>query len=227
MVITDNYLIGHIPRTGGHTLTLLYKNLLLPEYQISATLDNIGDHDKHRPFSALSPSSNAHKEYVLTLRRLPSLIMSWMVMCAGRLTHDQPKVTRGGIWPDYQPMPVIPKAAVLDKSISLAGYHFAMLPDVLLRGFLPDQISFAIRLEHFLDDLHQFLLTREHLTVGKDIFRTKATHLLSSTPKQPLQYNKDVFRFFETHEVRRMYNNNPLWSNVERRFYGALLSQAL
>jgi len=224
MIIGKNFAWAHIPRTGGdiiRELFLLINQLL--KGKLIKKIDGYSALQKHRTFT--EAKIKADQILILSIRRLPNFIMSWIVMCAGKLHIEDEKCYQGGVWPDFDyPLPVPSKKQLLDPKESYGpeffhehyGQNFAILPDYLLKKYMGNYfINRWLRLEHLKYDFLEFIQTIELLNSQQ----IKAIQEFQYTVKQPFEYDHDVKRFFSADEIKILYDNNPLWKKIEGDLY--------
>lgn len=224
MIIGKKFVWTHIPRTGGDVTAELFKfaNRLL-KGRLIETANSLTVHSKHDTFERKKIDSN--KKSVLNIRRLPSFIMSWIIMCAGRLNIKDKKCFKGGIWPEYnQPLPIPSKKQLFNTKESYGsdyfhkyyGGNFATLPDYLLKQYIDGYfISHWIRIEDLKEDFLKFIVSAEKVN-GQQI---EAIKQYQFTTKKPFNYNHTIEDFFSIGELQTLYSNNPLWQNIENRLY--------
>ena len=225
MITGKNFACAHIPRAGGDVTTELFEltNELM-NHNLIITVDSRAGHWKHDTFTA----RNIKHGFVLALnmRRLPSFIMSWIIMCAGRLRVEDPKNYGGGVYPHYGLcLPAPSKKQLLDKNESYGPsfFHehysrsFATLPDSILGKYMSGyHIDHWIRIEHLNEDFLKFI---KAITGTIDEQQAEAIRQYKCIAKKPLIYNHNVEDFFSKSELQILYDNNPLWRDIEERIY--------
>lgn len=224
MIVGHRFAWGHIPRTGGEITTELFvtANMLLGGRLLNGP-QVTSSHRIHDTFRQRNIGDEV--TLALNIRRLPEFLMSWIVMCAGRLREHEPKCFRGGVWPDYDyPLPVPTRAQLLDPDEPYGGEYFAWhyggrlstLPDTLLLRYTAGYtIARWLRLEHLKDDFLSFVTAFEPMNPAQRdaIYR----HVYSV--KQPFGYDHNAAHYFAADEIKTLYRNNPLWAAVEESAY--------
>lgn len=224
MIIGKSFTWAHIPRTGGDAtrgLFLLASQLL--RKKLIKKMDNYQIIRKHDTFDKLKIRPD--QTLILNIRRLPSFIISWIIMCAGRLRTEDEKCFEGGVWPEFDyPLPVPSKRQLFDSDESYGpnffhkhyGKSFATLPDYLLKKYMGNYfISRWFRLEYLKHDFLEFIQTFEPLSLRQ----IKAIQRFRYTTKQPFKYDHRVMKFFSADEIEIIYDNNPLWREIESGLY--------
>jgi len=223
VIIGENFAWGHIPRTGG---TLTACRFVEAARLCGAALSVDGDlsHSKHDPFPARAVEG---KVLVLSVRRLPSLYLSWLVMMSGRLRPGDPVCGDygGGVWPCYVPLPTPTRGQVLGVEdyrvrdfVDVYG-PLRCFPDAYLRSFTDDgrlKVDHHIRLE-FLDRDFRRVAVALGMDYDEDAFRPVAPGA-----KVVFSYDHDVAGYFSEGDLEVLYANNPLWAAMEAEVYGGV-----
>ena len=222
MIVGAKFAWGHIPRTGGDITSELFRvvDKSLGGHFISKR-DPMGSHSKHDTFD---PEAEG-KLLVLNIRRLPSFMMSWIVMCAGCLREEDSILPhRGGVWPKFERLPVPSKLQLLNPIESygpeyfrkLYSSSFATLPDSLLEQYIGSRtINIWLRLEHLREDFVQFMKQIE-VTNPRTLKRIRRRKFRA---KKPIGYNHSVEEYFSKDEIAILYKNNPTWAAIEAKVY--------
>ena len=134
------------------------------------------------------------RELVLSVRRLPSFVLS-----------------------QFQHRLVDGREAVLPTPEQMADDYMG---DFYLRlytdeGRLP--IAHWLRSECIREDLLAFL-ARHHELDAQQLERVR-----NMATKPSLNYPHDVFAYFQSADLERLYRTNPRWAEMERQVYGDLL----
>jgi len=224
MIIGKKFAWGHIPRTGGDITAELfqYANRLF-DGQLIERMDGPANLSKHYTFK--ENELKADGAFILNIRKLPSFILSWVIMCSGRLRTEDKKCFQGGVWPYfYETLPVPTKKQLLDPCEAYGppffhkhyGRSFATLPDDLLKKYTDGYfINFWIRLERLKEDFIRAVELVEKLNEQQK----EKIMQYQYTVKSPFAYNHNVKDFFSESELRTLYENNPLWCEIERKTY--------
>lgn len=222
MIIGRDFAWGHIPRTGGDITAELF--LLAHGFDggLIVTADSPGNLNKHDTFDECGIPDDM--PCVLNIRRLPGFLMSWIIMCSGRLRPCDERCFSGGIWPPFTPLPLPTKRQILDPSAPYGpdyfhkyyGGCFATLPDFLLRQHVGERDVRWLRLEYLKADFLEFIATVSHLTPGQASTIMRHKYMI----KRPFKYDHCVASFFTPDEIETLYGNNPLWGKIEREHAG-------
>ena len=192
MIIGDRFIWLHLPKTGGTSASRLFAELAIP----SVVADDQSLDIKHESIEARipdwEPEQNSKPIYI-TLRRLPQWLLSdWH--------HKKLKMGLD--------IPFEPARSGLFYSLRLGGVWVAA--DYWMRYFHIEHCTGVIRLEHLEDDVQAKI----------------APLLPRDTP--PLRFPKDnvnhysrqLSAFFSPSDLKRIYENNPIWQQQEQIAYG-------
>jgi hypothetical protein len=190
MVIGERFAWGHIPKTGGDATQALFG--LFPELIVSAD-----PHDTNRKHSLFRDreAEVAGKLLALNIRRLPSWVLS-------RTQHE---ATRG-VYPEYRPLP-------MQSPHRMADTQF---PDGWISYFTGNgrlSIGRWLRMEFLAEDFLDFI------SEFTDVAEEKRSQVLEIGRVNQVEYDHEVLHWFTESQVRRMYENNPLWHAVEKEVY--------
>lgn len=193
MVIGENFAWAHLPKTGGDATLSMFK--LFPDLVEFA--DPEDSNDKHADFRARAQMIRG-KLLVMNIRRLPEWALS-------RAHH----VSRWGIYPDYEPMPMATPEELASSSF----------PDSRLMvhtdecRFWPDR---WLRMETLADDFLDFVSSL------RDVTDAERERVAALGPVNSAEYDRDLELWFTPEQIRRMYLNNPCWATLEQEQYGGL-----
>lgn len=141
-----------------------------------------------------SGAGAAGKTRVLNIRRLPAWILS----------YSQHKSVYG-TYPDYTP-------SIRDSPEQMVENP---APDRHLSAYLDGgAIGCWLRVEHLPDDFLTFV--SQYAAV--DVDRERAVRELPRT--NAMSYDRNISHWFSEDQILRLYANNPLWAEIERRVYG-------
>jgi hypothetical protein len=193
VVIGRRFAWAHLPKTGGDaTCTML---LAVPGLVQFA--DPLDSNDKHMPFFGREQEVTG-KLLAMNIRRLP----------AWALSGAQHKATYG-VHPDYRPVPLESFEEISRRTDA----------DDLLR-WMTDHGRFRVarwlRAERLEDDV--LALLAELGIEGPEV----RDAVLSVGRVNVGSYDHGRAARFTDAQVRRLYELNPTWAEVERRVYGAL-----
>lgn len=192
MIWTPHFVIGHIGRTGGDAAKII----------IHYTLRYGGESHELEPnlrFTGLfdadkhRPFDGTEPMRVLSFRRLPAFILS---------IRQHHKVY-----------------ARVDLGDGEACSYLTNGDDEL-RRFTADgtwSVDKWLRCEYLRDDICA-LLTE----IYRERFNNKMKAVLySAETKATVPYNHNVFDFFTSKQLYRLYEKNPRWAEIEYRLYGS------
>ncbi|CAK6702002.1 hypothetical protein [Synechococcus sp. CBW1107] len=195
MIVADTFLWLHLPKTGGTTMTRLFRELNLPGIAVDAD-DTPAKHDSIALRESLGRWKAGQRRRFITARRLDAwLISDW---------HHK---RRHMNLPD---LPFEPVRSGLSYSLRLGGTWVAA--DWWLQYFGLTSEVCALRLEHFTADFNQHLLP----------LLPPGTPALHSPPRENAKPVVDpAFEpWFSAADRARIHAVNPRWSAWERSLYG-------
>lgn len=191
MVIGRDFAWAHLPKTAGDAT----HRMLCAVPGLVLFADPPESNDKHLPFFARE-SEVAGRLLVMNIRRLPAWILS---AAHHRAAH--------GVHPEYRPLPL----ATADEMAETTD------PDDLLR-WMTDHGRFPVdrwlRAERLQDDVLALLGE-----LGERSDRARAA-VAAVGRVNAGSYHRDLGDRFTEAQLRRAYERNPGWAEVERRVYG-------
>ena len=194
MVIGERFAWAHLPKTGGMATERMFR--LFPGLVLFADPDDTDE--KHATFRARRRMLDG-KLLAMNLRRLPSWVLS-------RAQY----VSREGIWPDYEPIPMAPAQELAESSFPDSRIHL-----------YTDDGRFAIerwmRTEFLAEDFLRFVSELTEVTNDQQ----DAVRALEPVNRQEYDHRPETW--FTAAQVRRMYERNPAWAAIEGELYGGLL----
>jgi hypothetical protein len=212
MVIGHEFAWAHLPKTGGNATLAFFD--LFPHLIVSA--DRRDSRLTHTYFPDRADEVSG-KQLVLGIRRLPA----WMLSRA----HYR---TRHGAYPDYVPLPMESPHQMAESSHA----------DRVLRSFTAEgrfQIDRWLRMEFlesdFLDFISQFTDVAETekqriMELGRVMTEGERRRVAKSGEAFELEYDREISHWFTEEQIRRMYENNPVWSAAEGKAYGEVVEPA-
>ncbi|WP_255093067.1 hypothetical protein [Synechococcus sp. J7-Johnson] len=195
MIIADSFLWLHLPKSGGTSMTRLFRDWNLPGIQIDPD-DTPTKHDSVPLRESRGKWRAGSRQRFITARRLTA----WLV-------SDWEHKRRHMHLPD---LPFEPVRSGLTYSLRLGGTWVAA--DWWLQYFAADTDTTALRLEHLADDLNRELLPL--LPAGTQAVRA---------PKLPRENAKPANNLsqpmFSSADLARIRAVNPRWSAWEEQVY--------
>lgn len=193
MIIGDNFIVGHIPKTGGDAAHQYFSCLKSPTWVIDSTADPI----KHQTFDQRGVFKD---KYVLTIRRLPTWARSFLIEI---MTHP---IKKDFGW----------KKSDTEKSFVTPDRILSHVKaDEILAKYKP--VTHWLRMEYLVEDILNFMRGIRDMTEEDErIVRGQVT-------KGQRLYNHDVFSFYTLDQIGRLYEANPKWAAVEKQIYGSLI----
>jgi hypothetical protein len=196
MIIGEQFIWLHLPKTGGTSTANLFRELGVKDIVVDP--DDIDS--KHDSFHKRHEEHGLQlegKHVFVTLRRLTSWLLSdW---------HH--KTRKMGL-----DLPIDPVRSGLFYSLRLGGIW--VTADYWLRFFDINANTEIIRLEHLESDANRMVLP---LLPQDDQARIKQ---LSFPRLNTNQYHHHPETFFKRREIEALYANNPLWKQLEVAAYG-------
>lgn len=198
MVINENFVWAHLPKTGGTTTLEMFKKL-----DVELLLDDKTDPSKHQTFSVrqgLYTTNKASKnvlenidgkDRILGFRRLPNFLLSFYYH---RKNFNNLVLNMNSI-----------KECIIDTSTC----------DDLLLGYEPNKVDHWLRVENIVQDF---------IDVMGNYVDSIPTESLGNIIDNTNTYNKDIFSHFTKSEISRMYELSPTWASIEKKLYGNLIT---
>ena len=193
MVIGRDFAWAHLPKTGGDATHHMFASVPgLVEFA-----DPLDSNDKHLPFFAREEEVEG-KLLVMNIRRLPA----WMLSGAQHRA-------RHGLHPKYQALPLEGSEKIVEKTDA----------DDLLR-WMTDHGRFAVQRWLRAERLnHDFAALLDELGV----FSPDVERRVNVVGRVNVgSYEHDLTSWFSEEQIRRAYERNPVWAEIERRVYGEL-----
>jgi hypothetical protein len=195
VVVAERFVWVHMPKTAGDAASAMFAAVDgLVEFA-----DPADSNDKHLPFFAREDDLTG-KLRVMNIRRLPSWVLS---AAHHRAAH--------GLHPEYRPLPLETPEELSCKTDA----------DDLMR-WMTDHDRLAVdrwlRAEHLEEDVLG-LLDEIGVLNPEAARRVRAVGQVNVGT-----YDRDLRRWFTPKQVRRLYQRNPRWAELEGQVYGDRLS---
>jgi hypothetical protein len=193
MVIGERFAWAHLAKAAGDATFAMFA--AVPGLVQFA--DPLDSNDKHLPFFAREREVEG-KLLVMNIRRLPA----WTLSAA----HHAAAV---GLYPDYRPLPLETPDEMTSKTDA----------DDLLR-WMTDHNRFAVdrwlRAETLEQDVLALLGELGELTPSVEAAVTAVGRVNVGS------YDRSLEHRFRPEQIRRVYERNPGWAEIERRVYGEI-----
>lgn len=193
MVITEQFVWAHLPKTGGDATC----EMLRAVPGLVAFADPPDSNDKHMPFFGREREI-AGKLRVMNIRRLPAWTLSG---AHHKATH--------GVHPDYVPQPLqtheeLTSTTDADDLLRWMTDHGRLGVDRWLRAeaLADDLLALLSELGLLTDEARRAVLAVGRVNEGA--------------------YDRDDAGGFTPEQVRRLYELNPGWAEIELGAYGSL-----
>lgn len=205
MIITQDYIIGHLPKTGGHALAyMMHKagiNFECPfEFNEKQSI-SIPTENKHKLFSELTKEEIGNKSLYLVIRKLPSWLLSYTIHQAKHYNINyKGNLEKTGILKTYS-------KEFKKKQIQI------LPPDFICYSILPDYI-----LEQFLGSFSASIKFLRMEYLQKDFekeFNIKLPSISNFHSYNTANYQK----YWNKTTTKILRNNNPIWSDLQSKLY--------
>lgn len=196
-MIGERFAWAHLPKTGGMATERMFR--LFGGLVLFADPDDTDE--KHATFRARRRMLDG-KLLAMNLRRLPLWVLS-------RAQY----VSREGIWPAYEPIPMAPAEELAQSSF----------PDSRIHLYTDDgrfRIERWMRTEFLAEDFLRFV--SEFTDVSAE--QRAGVRGLGQVNTQDYDHRPEAW--FTPAQVRTMYERNPAWAAIEQELYGGLLEPA-
>jgi hypothetical protein len=193
VVIGDKFVWAHFPKTAGDSTLALFG--FFPE--LTRFADPVDSNAKHSRFEQRDDQLDG-KVLAMNLRRLPAWELSY------RMHRDRHFTEQDG-----GKLPLL--ADEMAASTSADGKLTRFL------GHGRYRIDHWLRSEHLADDFLDFV-SRFATVSRRQRWRVSRSKTLNRN-----HYEHDLRSWFSGDQLKELYANNPVWSEIERQTYGNLL----
>ena len=204
MIFSERFIWLHFPKCAGHETERALKGVVACPNAVN--FDPIDPahviwHDSVAERRQRDPAFDwAGRDIICNIRRLPLWILSRIHYEKARNPH-----------------------LVATESMFLTGRFFeadgrVASADAYMQRYSAPRPAFWLRTEHLARD---FTSVFSRYLAASDIRARAVFHGLNQTVPS---YVKDPAYYFTNHQLRKLYNHNPLWAKIEAEVYGDLLT---
>lgn len=196
MVVGEKFAWAHIPKTGGDSTELLFRDV------DDGSLRFIGGPEKHNSFRQ---EGIAGLNRISNIRRLPSLLKSWATHYSQHSkwnpgNEDRPftreQLLGGLVW-------------WLEPYTS--DWQLVKIDEVIFDYYELDSVYHWIRTECLLNDFRRVMSAYIDVSqLDEGFFSNQGTY------QQKIQFSRS--------ELRHIYNSCSRWAELEKKVYGNLLN---
>lgn len=213
MIITPDLVWTHLARTGGSVVHRIFEAIGDDRFQLDPMTGIWSEYRRHEPFWMRSEKEgfdiSKGKQKVLTLRRLPSWILSmseFKLMDSG-FAYNQEEMVKGIFRHERRDM--------ADGSID-GDEHDSSNADLALAFHRPEEIDIWWRQEFLIQDVLKTLRRFYDISLAME---SKMIHFKENENN----YNKNLAEHFSKEDLENLYHRCPLWAHFEEKVYGDLL----
>ena len=191
MIISNQFIWLHLPKTGGTSTAALFRELALADVNV----DQDEEDSKHESIETrLGSRKNVNNKLtIITSRRLASWLLSdWH--------HKTKKMGLN--------LPFEPVKSGLFYSLRLGGTWVAA--DYWIHYFEATKCDRIVRVENLKADSNHQVWPLLPAGTPKLEFPTRNTN----------SYQRNIENFFGPNDLKRIHSNNPAWSAWEKSVYG-------
>ncbi len=196
MVIGERFAWAHIPKTGGDSTHLLFREIDTGSFRF------VNGPEKHNSFRQ---EGVAGLNRVANIRRLPSFIKSWAVHYS-----QHSKWNPGNADKPYTREQLL-NGLVWWLEPYTTDWKLVKIDEVVFDYYELDTVYQWIRTEFLLQDFRQVMVNYIDVSDMKEM-----------TIKNQGSYQKKIH--FSRNELKQIYTNCPRWRALEERVYGDVLS---
>lgn len=209
MIITSKFVWGHIPKTGGDAL---FKYFEIFKFKLTTGFYHHPNQwfEKHEPFKTRKDYELDGKMLVLNIRRLPNWIVS---MEHQNIANRSTNIKSIHATPNGE---ILPMAWPFTMPRSGEELCYSTEGDNFLKAFMDNgnfKIDYFLRMEHLQQDFLKFI---SKFIIPSDIM---IQQVMGTDTYKSLDYNKDLSLWFTPNQIKTLYENNPIWAEVEARYY--------
>lgn len=228
MIISEKFVIGHIPKTGGHALAVMLSKIssldFISPFAISKGRAKIvlKDETLHAPLESLDKHQIDNKDIILVIRRLPAW---WYSILWHHSIHTRINEKIG--------VEKYRVRDVYDSEFKQKQPSVLLIPEITCKTTYPDSKLHEIggnylyrnktiwfKMETLAEDLLNYLIDKNIKITGEEtdlILNVGHNHSYKTCSAR--------LRYYSNRDLEILYENNPLWSKVEQILYGNILQE--
>jgi hypothetical protein len=196
MIISNDIIWLHLPKTGGTTLNSVFRNIGKFEVDSDSEKDEYGiriKHDSIERRESMSSWKYSNQKKFITCRRLPDWILSDFFFKKDVLRIDS----------DFN----LCKNGMVTYSIRHGGQiKFA---DWWIEYFNLKDVT-SLRLEYLSEDVNSKIVP----------YISNLNHINIGVKENKSLRDKKILNYFSLDDIKILYQNNPLWQTWEKLTYG-------
>ena len=197
MIWNEQFVWLHIPKTGGTTMSRIFKNINDPHLMID---DDSEDKKHDSEYERRNRDDNWNigaRKKLVNIRRLSSwLVSDWK--------HKRKHMK-------LPELPFEPVRSGLFYSVRLGGIWITA--DYWLKHLCVDRNTQLIRLEYLEVDFKKYVFPLTNPIDNTITFDRKENNI------ELIGSDKDKYTISGKNDLDRIYRNNPYWAEIERKTY--------
>jgi len=214
MIIGENFVWSHMPKTGGTTIEYIFNNILDKDKLGIVHIDGRDSIQKHDSIwikekrLAIDLSNKAH---ILNIRRMPNWVLSKLNHKNWRIPFDKNSLI-STIVMSFYPVDSLDIIDLEEAWKSLKSHT----PDSMLSHFYGCGVDYWMRTENINEDFISVFSKFFDMTDSEQSEITRAFENKRS-------YQKDIHKWLSLEDIKHMYKRNPFWYSIEKLVYGNVL----
>ena len=210
MVIGPDFVWAHMPKTGGTSVVEMF-GLVDNSLDIDAAHDNVLTHDTFAVKEARTGIDLSGKQRLLNIRRLPA----WIISFANYTRDMSPVPKKDLLCGKVHCVFPLDDITIVDLSEAMK-HHKQYFADDLLKQYICGRVDHWLRTEHLAKDF--ISCVSEFISIAPEQRRQ-----LNKLRLNVQTYDRNIRSWFRTkRSLKRLYDLNPVWAELERELYGSL-----